>query len=144
MPIGAILNCTMNRNNIIDSWFGGGTDLTPYYLFEEDARHFHQTLKEAIDPFGSRSLFPLTKKIAMNIFPIHIAIMKCGESVVYFTIISAPADEEDAEKLFKFQQANGNAFLKAYLPIVEQKKKYLLWRTGNRMAGNPTRPLCRI
>src|SRR5204863_6611583 len=40
------------NNHIIDSWFGGGTDLTPYYFFEEDAKHFHQTIKEAIEPFG--------------------------------------------------------------------------------------------
>jgi coproporphyrinogen III oxidase len=38
---------------IIDRWFGGGTDLTPYYLFEEDAVHFHSTLKETLDPFGT-------------------------------------------------------------------------------------------
>src|SRR5882724_5376098 len=37
---------------VIDRWFGGGTDLTPYYLFEEDAKHFHKTLKDTIDPFG--------------------------------------------------------------------------------------------
>ena len=38
--------------DIIDRWFGGGADLTPYYLFDEDAKHFHQTLKNAMDPFG--------------------------------------------------------------------------------------------
>jgi len=36
----------------LDSWFGGGSDLTPYYIFEEDARHFHGTLKKAMEPFG--------------------------------------------------------------------------------------------
>ena len=39
--------------NVIDRWFGGGTDLTPYYLFEEDAKHFHQTIKNAMDAFGA-------------------------------------------------------------------------------------------
>jgi coproporphyrinogen III oxidase len=43
MPTGVILNCTMKKDYVIDRWFGGGTDLTPYYLFEEDAKHFHQT-----------------------------------------------------------------------------------------------------
>ena len=33
------------EGNVMDRWFGGGTDLTPYYLFEEDAKHFHQTYK---------------------------------------------------------------------------------------------------
>ncbi|MEC7267763.1 MAG: coproporphyrinogen III oxidase, partial [Bacteroidota bacterium] len=37
------------EGNIVDGWFGGGADLTPYYLFEEDAVHFHQTLKDACD-----------------------------------------------------------------------------------------------
>jgi coproporphyrinogen III oxidase len=48
MPIGVILKCTMS-GKIIQQWFGGGQDLTPYYLFEEDARHFHQTCKTACD-----------------------------------------------------------------------------------------------
>ena len=49
------------NNNIIDSWFGGGTDLTPYYFFEEDAKHFHRTIKEAIDPFGPDLYFQYKK-----------------------------------------------------------------------------------
>src|ERR1700730_4813061 len=43
--------------NKVDSWFGGGTDLTPYYLFRADGRHFHRTLKSAMDPFGEE-LYP--------------------------------------------------------------------------------------
>jgi len=49
------------EGKIIDSWFGGGSDLTPYYLFEEDAVHFHTTYKNAIDPFGT-DLYPAYKK----------------------------------------------------------------------------------
>jgi coproporphyrinogen III oxidase len=45
------------NDNVADRWFGGGADLTPYYLFEEDAKHFHQTLKHAIEPFGE-DLYP--------------------------------------------------------------------------------------
>ncbi len=41
-----------DQGNVSDRWFGGGADLTPYYLFEEDARHFHRSFKAAIDPFG--------------------------------------------------------------------------------------------
>lgn len=46
---------------LMDSWFGGGSDLTPFYLFEEDAKHFHQTLKTTLDPFGT-TLYPAYKK----------------------------------------------------------------------------------
>src|SRR5947207_14424986 len=51
-----------NENDTLaDRWFGGGTDLTPYYLFEEDAKHFHQTLKDVCDKFD-KSLYPALKK----------------------------------------------------------------------------------
>lgn len=50
----------------IDRWFGGGTDLTPYYLFEEDAKHFHQVLKNACDDFDG-SFYPAFKRPAMII-----------------------------------------------------------------------------
>ena len=51
-----------NENDeVIDRWFGGGTDLTPYYLFEEDAKHFHQTYKNVCDDFDP-SFYPSFKK----------------------------------------------------------------------------------
>ena len=49
------------NSNVTDRWFGGGTDLTPYYIFEEDAKHFHQTIKDAMDPFGSDLYFKYKK-----------------------------------------------------------------------------------
>ncbi len=49
------------KDEVIDRWFGGGTDLTPYYLFEEDAKHFHQTYKNICDQFDV-SLYPVFKK----------------------------------------------------------------------------------
>ena len=48
MLIGVILKCMMKNGEIINQWFGGGQDLTPYYLFEEDAKHFHQTCKKCL------------------------------------------------------------------------------------------------
>ncbi len=50
-----------DAGNKIDSWFGGGSDLTPYYLFEEDAKHFHATFKNSMEPFG-HEFYPLYKK----------------------------------------------------------------------------------
>ena len=70
MPIGDILNCIMTTGALTDRWFGGGTDLTPYYLFQEDARHFHQTLKQTLDPFG-RDLYPHYKKSCDQYFANH-------------------------------------------------------------------------
>jgi coproporphyrinogen III oxidase len=61
MPTGVILNYTMRRGNVTDRWFGGGSDLTPYYLFEEDARHFHSTFRDAMDPFG-KEYYPKYKR----------------------------------------------------------------------------------
>ena len=51
----------MRAGNVVDRWFGGGADLTPYYLFEEDARHFHKSFRDAMDPFGE-DLYPKYKK----------------------------------------------------------------------------------
>jgi coproporphyrinogen III oxidase len=50
-----------------DRWFGGGTDLTPYYLFEEDAKHFHQTYKNACDTFDA-GFYSAFKKECDNYF----------------------------------------------------------------------------
>lgn len=107
--------------SIMDRWFGGGTDLTPYYLFEEDALHFHQTLKDAIDPFG-KDLYANYKKECDDYFTnTHRNNEMRGIGGVFYDHLR-PADEDDAERLFRFQQANANAFLKAYIPIVSKRK----------------------
>lgn len=108
-------------NKIIDRWFGGGTDLTPYYLFEDDAKHFHHTLKNTIDPFGPE-LYPQYKKNCDEYFSnTHRGNEMRGIGGVFYDYLK-PANEQDNEKLFLFQQANGNAFLNAYLPIVSRRK----------------------
>lgn len=105
----------------VDSWFGGGADLTPYYFFQEDVRHFHQTLKVAIDPFGGE-LYRKYKKNCDEYFSnTHRNHEMRGIGGVFYDYLR-PASEEDAERLLSFQQANGNAFLAAYLPIVAKRK----------------------
>lgn len=105
----------------IDSWFGGGSDLTPYYIFEEDGRHFHATLKEAMDAFGV-DLYPKYKSHCDNYFiNKHRNNEARGIGGVFYDYLR-PTNENDAERLFAFQQANGSAFLHAYLPIVEKRK----------------------
>jgi coproporphyrinogen III oxidase len=105
---------------ITDRWFGGGTDLTPYYLFEEDARHFHNTLKQTIDPFG-KELYPKYKKECDRYFSNHHRSHEMrGIGGIFYDYLR-PSDQVEEEKLFAFQEANGNAFLNAYLPIVEKR-----------------------
>ena len=109
------------EGNVCDRWFGGGTDLTPYYLFEEDAVHFHQTLKNALDPFGT-SLYPQYKKWCDEYFTnTHRNNEMRGIGGIFYDHVR-PENTDDAERLMLFQQANGNAFLPAYLPIAKKRK----------------------
>src|SRR6478609_7568903 len=109
---------------VIDRWFGGGTDLTPYYLFEEDAKYFHQTLKNVQDPFGVE-LYPAYKKNCDEYFVNqHRNKETRGIGGIFYDHIRA-ADDAGYENLFLFQQANGNAFLSSYLPIVQKRKDTL-------------------
>ncbi len=109
---------------VIDHWFGGGTDLTPYYLFDEDARHFHQSLKNALDPFGDE-LYPLYKQQCDDYFVNqHRNKETRGIGGIFYDHIRAE-DEAGLEKLLLFQEANGNAFLGSYLPIVQKRKDTL-------------------
>ena len=59
--------------NIVDSWFGGGQDLTPYYLFEEDATHFHKVCKESCDQHDPSFIKPIKKDV------MSISIMRIAE-----------------------------------------------------------------
>jgi coproporphyrinogen III oxidase len=105
----------------MDCWFGGGADLTPYYLFEEDARHFHQTLKKAIEPFG-KGLYPEYKKQCDAYFNnSHRGFEMRGIGGVFYDHLR-PTAEMNLATLFAFQKANGNCFTDAYLPIVAQRK----------------------
>jgi coproporphyrinogen III oxidase len=106
---------------VVDRWFGGGSDLTPSYLFEEDARHFHRTFRNAMDPFGKEN-YPCYKQCCDEYFVNkHRGSEMRGIGGVFYDHLR-PADEADAERFFAFQQAGGNAFLQAYLPIVERRK----------------------
>jgi coproporphyrinogen III oxidase len=105
----------------IDRWFGGGADLTPYYLFKEDANHFHSTLKQTLDPFGADLYQQYKKNCDLYFANHHRSGEMRGIGGIFYDYLR-PVDDEDAEKLFCFQEANGNAFLKGYLPIVEKRK----------------------
>lgn len=118
------------RNDVIDRWFGGGADLTPYYLFEEDAGHFHLTLKNAMDPFG-KDLYPKYKRQCDEYFNnSHRGFEMRGIGGVFYDYVRPEADIS-LERLLEFQQANGNCFIDAYVPIVE-KRKEIKWTAENK------------
>ncbi|MFT3949692.1 MAG: oxygen-dependent coproporphyrinogen oxidase [Agriterribacter sp.] len=118
------------NKNVIDRWFGGGADLTPYYLFNEDAKHFHQTLYNAITPFGADLYTQYKKHCDVYFANKHRGNEMRGIGGVFYDYLR-PADEADAERLFSFQQANGNCFVEAYIPIVE-KRKNAPWSNGHK------------
>lgn len=124
------LELSNKEGTLTDQWFGGGADLTPYYLFEEDARHFHQTLRKAITPFG-KDLYPKYKKQCDLYFNnTHRGFEARGIGGVFYDYLR-PSPDMDLEKLFAFQQANGNCFIEAYLPLVE-KRKNRKWKKENK------------
>ena len=98
-------------------WFGGGMDLTPYYGFEEDAEHFHRTIKTAIDTFGS-SYYPEFKKECDEYFFLKHRQEPRGIGGIFYDDFN----ELGFEKTFAFHRAVGDAFLQAYLPIVQRRK----------------------
>lgn len=98
-------------------WFGGGFDLTPYYGFEEDASHWHRTAKAACDPHGTE-LYPRFKKWCDDYFFLKHRGEPRGVGGIFFDDFNAPGFADS----FRFLRSVGDAFLSAYLPIVERRK----------------------
>ena len=98
-------------------WFGGGFDLTPYYGNDEDCRHWHQTAKNACEPFGE-DIFPRYKQWCDDYFHIKHRDEPRGVGGLFFDDLN----ELGFEKSFALMQSIGNAYLDAYLPIVERRK----------------------
>lgn len=98
-------------------WFGGGMDLTPVYGFEEDAVHFHQSCRDALAPFGDQ-LYPRFKKWCDEYFYLKHRHEQRGIGGIFFDDFA----ELGQQRSFAMLQAVGDAFLGAYLPIVERRK----------------------
>lgn len=98
-------------------WFGGGMDLTPYYGFEEDAVHFHQACKSALQPFGDDK-YPRFKTWCDEYFFLKHRNEQRGVGGVFFDDFS----ELGFEPSLAMMQAVGDSFLTAYLPIVTRRK----------------------
>ena len=106
--------------NLVDSWFGGGQDLTPYYLFEEDAQHFHQTCKTACDKHDPE-FYPQYKKRCDEYFYNSHRGEARGLGGLFFDYLKA-TDERSMQDWYNFVTEVGDSFLTAYAPILEKRK----------------------
>lgn len=135
----------VTRGKVLSWWFGGGCDLTPSYLYEQDARTFHGTLKAACDPFGE-SVYPAFKKWCDEYFYIPHRQESRGIGGIFFDDLSSgthkrlpeapspspfssssgqrgaqskrPRSQED---IFAFIRACGDAFIPSYIPILRRR-----------------------
>lgn len=97
-------------------WFGGGADLTPYRLYTEDAVHFHRVWKLVCDRHDP-AYHPRFKKWCDEYFYLAHRKETRGIGGIFFDYLSG-----DAERLFAFWKDAGEAFLEAYVPIVERRR----------------------
>jgi coproporphyrinogen III oxidase len=121
-------------------WMGGGFDLTPYYGSEEDSVHWHQTAKEACEPFGN-GVYSKYKAWCDDYFFLPHRNEPRGIGGLFYDDLN----EWGFEKTFGFMQAVGNAYLKAYVPIVhrnkekafgERERQWQLYRRGRYVEFN--------
>ena len=121
-------------------WFGGGMDLTPYYGFDEDAVHFHSVCKQSVTPFGDDK-YPRFKTWCDDYFFLKHRNEQRGVGGIFFDDFS----ENGFEGGFALMQSVGDAFLTAYLPIVERRvgmpytqreREFQLYRRGRYVEFN--------
>jgi coproporphyrinogen III oxidase len=101
-------------------WFGGGMDLTPYYPFEEDVRHFHATCKAAVLPWGEAEYQRLKDWCDRYFFLKHRNEPR-GVGGLFFDDHGADG-QVDFDAAFAMTRSVGDAFLPAYLPIIERRR----------------------
>jgi coproporphyrinogen III oxidase len=108
-------------------WFGGGMDMTPYYGFEEDAKHFHQVCKTTLAPFGE-DVYPHYKKWCDEYFFLKHREEPRGIGGIFFDDLNehglGPEDKShwNFTRCYSLMQAVGNNFVEAYLPICEKRR----------------------
>lgn len=121
-------------------WFGGGFDLTPFYPFKEDVVHWHQTAKDACDPYGE-DVYPRYKKWCDEYFYLRHRQETRGIGGLFFDDLNEPG----FEKSFAFVRDVADRFLPAYLPIVkkrhrhkfgERQREFQLYRRGRYVEFN--------
>ena len=121
-------------------WFGGGFDLTPYYGFEEDAVHWHETAKKACIPFG-KDVYPKYKKWCDDYFCLTHRNEQRGVGGLFFDDLN----NGDFNNCFDFIKSVGSHFTEAYIPITkkrmntsfsEKEKDFQLYRRGRYVEFN--------
>ncbi len=99
-------------------WFGGGMDLTPYYGFEDDARHFHRSCRDTLAPFGAE-VHARYKKWCDDYFVLKHRNEARGVGGVFFDDLN----DGGFDRCFALTQAVGNSFTAAYLPIIARRRE---------------------
>jgi coproporphyrinogen III oxidase len=111
-------------------WFGGGMDLTPYYGFEEDARHFHATCRDALAPFGA-DYYPRFKRWCDEYFYLKHRAEPRGIGGIFFDDLH----ELGSKGTFDLWRSVGDHFLPAYVPIVERRRAHAYGERERRFQG---------
>lgn len=108
-----------DEGNVVDQWFGGGQDLTPYYFFEEDAVHFHRVCKAACD-HHDQAFYRRYKKHCDSYFYNQHRQESRGIGGLFFDYLR-PTKERTIENWYDFVTEVGDCFTDAYFPIVERR-----------------------
>ena len=108
------------KGNIVDQWFGGGQDLTPYYLFDEDALHFHTVCKEACDKHHPDFYKTYKARCDEYFWNAHRDEAR-GIGGLFFDYCKV-TEEMNMTDWYNFVTEIGNSFLNSYVPIVEKRK----------------------
>ncbi|XP_066586023.1 oxygen-dependent coproporphyrinogen-III oxidase [Prorops nasuta] len=107
-----------NKDGSVKWWFGGGTDLTPYYLNENDVKHFHKTLKIACDKHNP-NYYEKFKKWCDDYFYINHRAERRGVGGIFFDDLDKP----DQNSAFEFVKSCAEAVIPSYIPIVNNHKE---------------------
>lgn len=108
------------EGNLVDQWFGGGQDLTPYYLFDEDAIHFHSVCKKACDTHHPDFHTKYKKRCDEYFWNVHREEAR-GIGGLFFDYCKA-SEKIKMNDWFNFVTEVGNSFLESYIPIVLKRK----------------------
>ena len=109
-----------SNRNVVDQWFGGGLDLTPYYLFDEDAKHFHTVCKTICDTHDA-TFYTDYKEKCDDYFWNHHRDEARGIGGLFFDYCR-PNNTHDLSSWYAFITQMGSGFLNAYVPIVQKRK----------------------
>ncbi|HIP67273.1 MAG TPA: oxygen-dependent coproporphyrinogen oxidase [Chromatiales bacterium] len=121
-------------------WFGGGFDMTPYYGFDEDCIHWHQTANKACE-IGETGTYEKLKKWCDDYFYLKHRNEPRGIGGLFFDDLNTP----DFDNAFALMRSIGEHYIPAYLPIVqrrkelewgEQERQFQLYRRGRYVEFN--------